>query len=95
NNRLKERAENHDLQIVRKAFLTRSRTIKLCNGMSASSTKQSTVQKRGPMVWKTKNGKETKLMVLTDGAGPPLGIHVEKTSPSEVKLAEQRWIISE
>ena len=27
-------------------------------------------------------------MVLADGAGTPLGIHVEKASPSEVKLAE-------
>jgi transposase len=28
-------------------------------------------------------------MVLADGAGTPLGIHVEKASPSEVKLLEQ------
>jgi transposase len=27
-------------------------------------------------------------MVLADGAGTPLGIHVEKASPSEVKLLE-------
>lgn len=41
------------------------------------------------MVGKTKRGKGTKLMVLADGAGTPLGIHVEKASPSEVKLLEQ------
>ena len=40
------------------------------------------------MVGKTKRGKGTKLMVLADGTGTPLGIHVEKASPSEVKLAE-------
>ena len=40
------------------------------------------------MVGKTKSGKGTKLMVLTNGAGTPLGIHVEKAFPSEVKLAE-------
>jgi transposase len=28
-------------------------------------------------------------MVLADGAGTPLGIHVEKASPAEVKLLEQ------
>ena len=27
-------------------------------------------------------------MVLADGAGTPLGIHLEKASPSEVKLVE-------
>ncbi|MBI3537639.1 MAG: IS5 family transposase [Chloroflexi bacterium] len=40
------------------------------------------------MVGKTKRGKGTKLMVLADGAGTPLGIHVEKASPAEVKLLE-------
>lgn len=45
-------------------------------------------QKRGPLVGPTKRGKGTKLMVLADGAGTPLGVHVEKASPSEVKLLE-------
>jgi len=40
------------------------------------------------LVGKTKSGKGTKLMVLADGSGTPLGIHVEKASPAEVKLAE-------
>ena len=43
-------------------------------------------QKRGAAVGKTKRGKGTKLMVLVDGAGAPLGIHVEAASPAEVKL---------
>jgi transposase len=45
-------------------------------------------QKRGQCVGKTKRGKGTKLMVLADGAGTPLGVYVEKASPSEVKLLE-------
>jgi transposase len=39
-------------------------------------------------VGKTKRGKGTKLMVLADGKGTPLGICVEKATPSEVKLLE-------
>jgi transposase len=37
-------------------------------------------------VGKTKRGKGTKLMVLADGKGTPLGVCVEAASPSEVKL---------
>ena len=40
------------------------------------------------MVGKTKRGKGTKLMVLADGAGTALGIHLEKATPSEVTLLE-------
>ncbi len=40
------------------------------------------------MVGKTKRGKGTKLMVLADGAGTPLGIHLAAASPSEVTLVE-------
>jgi transposase len=40
-------------------------------------------------VGKTKRGKGTKLMVLADGTGTPLGICVEKASPAEVKLLER------
>jgi transposase len=40
-------------------------------------------------VGKTKRGKGTKLMVLADGKGTPLGILVEAASPSEVKLLER------
>ena len=34
----------------------------------------------------TKRGKGTKWMVLVDGAGTPLGAHLDSASPSEVKL---------
>lgn len=45
-----------------------------------------TGQKRGLCVGKTKRGKGTKLMVLADGAGTAIGIHVDSASPAEVKL---------
>ena len=38
------------------------------------------------MVGPTKRGKGTKLMVLADGAGTPLGVHVDAASPAEVSL---------
>lgn len=38
---------------------------------------------------KTKRGKGTKLMVLADGKGTPLGVCVEAASPAEVKLLER------
>jgi len=44
-------------------------------------------KKRGLKVGKTKRGKGTKLMVLVDGRGTPLGLHVDSASPSEMKLA--------
>jgi transposase len=40
-------------------------------------------------VGKTKRGKGSKLMVLADGKGTPLGICVEAASPAEVKLLER------
>jgi transposase len=43
-------------------------------------------KKRGLCVGKTKRGKGTKLMVLVDGKGTPLGIHVASATPAEVKL---------
>jgi len=45
-------------------------------------------QKRGLKVGKTKRGKGSKLMVLVDGQGTPLGVHLDSASPAEVKLAE-------
>ena len=45
-------------------------------------------EKRGSAVGKTKRGKGTKWMVLVDGQGLPLGVRLERASPSEVKLAE-------
>lgn len=46
-------------------------------------------EKRGSKVGKTKKGKGTKLMVVADGRGIPIGIHVDSASPSEVKLVDQ------
>ena len=47
-----------------------------------------TGQKRGLCVGKTKRGKGTKLMVLADGAGTPVGVHLDSASPAEVRLLE-------
>jgi transposase len=46
-------------------------------------------EKGGAKVGKTKKGKGTKLMVIADGRGIPLGIHIDSASPSEVKLVDQ------
>ena len=46
-------------------------------------------QKGGEKVGKTKRGKGTKWMVVVDGAGVPLGKHLDSASPAEVKLAEK------
>ena len=45
-------------------------------------------EKRGKKVGKTKRGKGTKIMVLTDGRGLPLGIDTASASPHEVTLIE-------
>jgi transposase len=45
-------------------------------------------QKRGLCVGKTKRGKDTKWMVVADGAGIPLGSQLSSASPGEVTLAE-------
>src|SRR5258706_459567 len=37
---------------------------------------------------KTKRGKGTKLLVLVEGAGTPLGLHVAAASPAEVTLLD-------
>jgi transposase len=46
-------------------------------------------EKRGPKVGKTKRGKGSKLLVLADGAGTPLGVLLEAASPAEVTLLQQ------
>jgi transposase len=55
-------------------------------------------EKRGSCVGKTKRGKGTKIMVLTEQTGLPWGIHVASASPHEVKLIEplleQRQLLS-
>jgi hypothetical protein len=45
-------------------------------------------QKRGAGVGKTKKGKGTKWMLVTDGNGLPIGFHLDSASPAEVKLTE-------
>jgi transposase len=45
-------------------------------------------EKRGQCVGKTKRGKGTKTMVLTDGRGLPLGAEIASASPHEVTLIE-------
>jgi transposase len=46
-------------------------------------------EKGGAGVGKTKKGKGTKWMLVTDGNGVPIGFHLDSASPAEVKLAEQ------
>jgi len=46
-------------------------------------------KKRGAMVGKTKRGKGTKIMVLSDGHGVPMAALTESASVHEVKLIEQ------
>ena len=45
-------------------------------------------EKRGECVGKTKRGKGTKTMVLSDGCGLPLGAEIASASPHEVMLIE-------
>jgi transposase len=45
-------------------------------------------KKGGDCVGKTKRGKGTKIMALTEGHGLPLGIHITSASPNEVTLIE-------
>ena len=45
-------------------------------------------EKGGSAVGKTKRGKGSKWMVVVDGAGVPLGIHVTSASPAEVTLVD-------
>jgi transposase len=46
-------------------------------------------EKRGDKVGKTKRGKGSKVMLLVDGNGTPLGVHVDSASPAEVRLVQQ------
>ncbi len=46
-------------------------------------------KKRGDAVGKTKRGKGTKLMVVADGQGIPVGISLHSASPAEVTLVEE------
>ena len=46
-------------------------------------------KKRGDAVGKTKRGKGTKLMVVADGQGIPVGVSLHSASPAEVTLVEE------
>lgn len=46
-------------------------------------------KKGGAKIGTTKRGKGTKWMMLTDGAGIPVGTLLDSASPAEVRLAEQ------
>jgi transposase len=46
-------------------------------------------EKRGACVGKTKRGKGTKWMVVVDGKGVPLGVHLDSASPHESTLIEK------
>lgn len=45
-------------------------------------------KKGGLKVGKTKKGKGTKIMMITDGEGLPLAAHIDSASPAEVTLIE-------
>jgi transposase len=45
-------------------------------------------EKGGAEVGKTKRGKGSKCMVVVDGQGVPLGIHVAAASPAEITLVD-------
>jgi transposase len=46
-------------------------------------------KKGGRKVGKTRKGKGTKIMMLTDGEGTPLAVHLDSASRAEVNLIEQ------
>ena len=45
-------------------------------------------QKRGRGVGKTKGGKGSKVMVIADGNGLPIGLQVDSAQPHEIRYAE-------
>src|SRR3954466_3346915 len=45
-------------------------------------------QKRGLLMGKTKRGKGTKIMAITDATGAVLSVSIESASPHEVTLVE-------
>ena len=57
-------------------------------GASISGRFLRSSQKRGCAVGKTKKGKGTKWMLVTDGNGLPLGFHLDSASPAEITLAQ-------
>jgi hypothetical protein len=47
-----------------------------------------TGEKRGAGVGKTKIGKGSKVMVVADGHGLPIGLHIDSARPHESQLAD-------
>ena len=58
-------------------------------GMKYSPTARLPGPKKGALVGKTKRGKGTKLMVVADGQGEPLGVELAPASPHEATLIER------
>lgn len=46
-------------------------------------------QKRGTGIGRTKVGKGSKVMVVADGNGLPIGLHIDSARPHEITLAQQ------
>ncbi|RMD65536.1 IS5 family transposase [Candidatus Parcubacteria bacterium] len=65
----------------------RKRPIGLGRGFHGRNVHSS--KKRGPKVGKTKRGKGSKLMVVADGKGIPMGVSLHSASPHEITLAEE------
>jgi transposase len=59
-----------------------------CRGTRRSATACSRQQQRGDDIGKTKRGKGTKLMMVADGRGVPMGVRIAPASPAEVTLIE-------
>ena len=49
-------------------------------------------RKRGSKVGKTKRGKGTKIMAVSDSHGLPVGLLIESASPHEVKLVDSTLV---
>jgi len=49
-------------------------------------------EKRGAKVGKTKRGKGSKLMAITDASGLPLAVYTDSASPHEVTLVQATLI---
>ena len=45
-------------------------------------------QKRGNLIGKTKRGKGTKIMAVSERSGLPVAVHIDSASPAECKLVE-------
>src|SRR5690606_2361577 len=60
-----------------------NRMVPSCSGWSICSR-----QKRGNGIGKTKVGKGTKVMIVSDGNGVPIGLYLDSAHHHEIRLAE-------